>query len=95
VSTISGLYERFRHLIHEGAKFLVVGLIGTIVTFGVANALQGIGRYKAITIATILAGCAAHPAAVKPVTTPETPRPRRDSWKHFVDDLYWNVELKD
>jgi len=55
VSTISGLYERFRHLIHEGAKFLVVGLIGTIVTFGVANALQGIGRYKAITIATILA----------------------------------------
>jgi putative flippase GtrA len=55
VSTISGLYERFRHLIHEGAKFLVVGLIGTIVTFGVANALTGIGKYKAITIATILA----------------------------------------
>jgi putative flippase GtrA len=55
VGTISGLYERFRHLIHEGAKFLVVGLIGTIVTFGVANALSGIGRYKAITIATILA----------------------------------------
>jgi putative flippase GtrA len=55
VSTISGLYERFRHLIHEGAKFLIVGLIGTIVTFGVANALSGIGRYKAITIATILA----------------------------------------
>jgi putative flippase GtrA len=55
VSTIHGLYERFRQLIHEGAKFLVVGLIGTIVTFGVANALQGFGRYKAITIATILA----------------------------------------
>jgi putative flippase GtrA len=56
VSSISGLYERFRQLIHEGAKFLVVGLIGTIVTFGVANALQGsIGRYLAITIATIVA----------------------------------------
>jgi putative flippase GtrA len=56
VSTISGLYERFRQLIHEGAKFLVVGLIGTIVTFGVANALQGsIGRYAAITIATVIA----------------------------------------
>src|ERR1700739_668850 len=55
VGTISGLYERFRHLIHEGAKFLVVGLIGTIVTFGVANALTGIGKYKAIAIATILA----------------------------------------
>jgi putative flippase GtrA len=55
VSTIRGLYERFRHLIHEGAKFLVIGAIGTVVTFGVANALSGIGRYKAITIATIIA----------------------------------------
>ncbi|HUB40000.1 MAG TPA: GtrA family protein [Streptosporangiaceae bacterium] len=55
MSTISGLYERFRLLIHEGAKFLLVGLVGTIVTFGVANALQDIGKYKAITIATILA----------------------------------------
>ncbi|HXB50726.1 MAG TPA: GtrA family protein [Streptosporangiaceae bacterium] len=55
MSTISGLYERFRQLIHEGAKFLVVGLIGTIVTFGIANALKGIGEYKAITIATIVA----------------------------------------
>jgi putative flippase GtrA len=56
VSAISGLYRRFRQLIHEGAKFLVVGLIGTIVTFGLANALQGsIGRYPAITIATVVA----------------------------------------
>jgi putative flippase GtrA len=55
VSTISGLYKRFRHLIHEGAKFLVVGLIGTLVTFGIANGLQGMGEYKAITIATIVA----------------------------------------
>ncbi len=55
VSTISGLYERFRHLIHEGAKFLVIGAIGTVVTFGIANALKSIGEYKAITIATIVA----------------------------------------
>jgi putative flippase GtrA len=55
VSTIIGLYKRFRLLIHEGAKFLVVGLIGTIVTFGVANALKSFGEYKAITIATIVA----------------------------------------
>jgi putative flippase GtrA len=55
VSSIRALYSRFRHLIHEGAKFLIVGGIGTIVTFGVANALNGIGRYKAVTIATILA----------------------------------------
>jgi putative flippase GtrA len=55
VSTIRGLYERFRHLIHEGFKFLVIGAIGTIVTFGLANALHDIGKYKAITIATIVA----------------------------------------
>jgi putative flippase GtrA len=55
VSSFRELYERFRHLIHEGAKFLVIGAVGAVVTFGVANALSGIGRYKAITIATILA----------------------------------------
>jgi putative flippase GtrA len=55
VGTIRGLYERFRHLIHEGFKFLVIGALGTVVTFGVANGLHGIGPYKAITIATILA----------------------------------------
>jgi putative flippase GtrA len=55
VSSVRGLYERFRQLIHEGSKFLVIGLIGTVITFGVANALNGIGRYKAVTIATILA----------------------------------------
>lgn len=49
------MYERFRQLIHEGFKFLVVGGVGFLVTLGVANLLQGIGRYKAITIATILA----------------------------------------
>jgi putative flippase GtrA len=55
VSSVRGLYERFRQLIHEGSKFLVIGLIATVITFGVANALNGIGRYKAVTIATILA----------------------------------------
>jgi putative flippase GtrA len=55
VSSIGELYARFRQLIHEGAKFLVIGAIGAIVTFGVANALHPIGKYKAITVATILA----------------------------------------
>jgi len=55
VSTVRGLYERFRHLIHEGSKFLIIGALGAVITFGVANALHGIGRYKAVTIATILA----------------------------------------
>ena len=40
MSTFRGLYERFRHLIHEGSKFLVIGAIGTVITFGVANALH-------------------------------------------------------
>jgi putative flippase GtrA len=55
VSILRDLYERFRHLIHEGAKFLVIGAVGTVITFAVANALHDIGKYKAVTIATILA----------------------------------------
>jgi len=55
VSSIRKLYARFRQLIHEGFKFLAIGAVGFIVTFGVANALHPIGKYKAITIATILA----------------------------------------
>ena len=55
MGTIRGLYEQFRHLIHEGFKFLVIGALGTVVTFGAANALHGFGPYKAITIATIIA----------------------------------------
>jgi putative flippase GtrA len=52
---ITKMYGRFRHLIHEGGKFLVVGGVGTVVTFGVANGLHSIGHYKAITVATIVA----------------------------------------
>ena len=55
MSSISELYGRFRHLIHEGGKFLVVGGVGTVVTFGLANALNGMGKYKAVTVATIVA----------------------------------------
>jgi putative flippase GtrA len=55
VTSIGELYTRFRLLIHEGAKFLVIGAVGAIITFGVANALHPIGKYKAITVATILA----------------------------------------
>jgi putative flippase GtrA len=57
VSTTRELYGRFRQLIHEGGKFLVIGLLGTIVTFGVANVLphHGASDYLAITIATIVA----------------------------------------
>jgi putative flippase GtrA len=60
VSSIRELYSRFRQLIHEGAKFLVVGAIGAILTFGIANALNGIGKYSAITVATIIATAATY-----------------------------------
>jgi putative flippase GtrA len=60
VSSIRELYGRFRQLIHEGAKFLVVGGIGAILTFGVANALHGMGKYSAITVATVVATVATY-----------------------------------
>jgi len=55
VSQARGLYERFRLLIHEGAKFLVVGGVGAIVTIGGAEALHALGDYVAVTISTITA----------------------------------------
>jgi putative flippase GtrA len=55
VSTIRRLYERFRHLIHEGAKFGVVGAIGFVVTDGGTNLLHGIGWLKATVVSTIAA----------------------------------------
>jgi putative flippase GtrA len=55
VSMITELYSRFRQLIQEGSKFLVVGGAGAVVTIGGASALQVIGEYKAVTISTIVA----------------------------------------
>jgi putative flippase GtrA len=39
VSLVSTLYQRFRLLIHEGSKFLVIGGIGFLVTEGIFNAM--------------------------------------------------------
>jgi putative flippase GtrA len=58
VSLVRRLYEQFRQLIHEGAKFLVVGGIGLIVTNGVYDLLRtsaGLGPITSTTIATIVA----------------------------------------
>ena len=58
MSLVSTLYQRFRLLIHEGAKFLVIGGIGFLVTLGGADALHlglGVGKYTSITIATVVA----------------------------------------
>ena len=52
------LYQRFRVLIHEAAKFGVVGLAGFIVSLGGADVLRygaGMGKYKAVVVATVVA----------------------------------------
>jgi putative flippase GtrA len=58
VSLVSTLYQRFRLLIHEGAKFCVVGGTGALVTLAGADVLTfdvGVNRYASLTIATIVA----------------------------------------
>jgi putative flippase GtrA len=58
VSFASGLYTRFRHLIHELAKFGIVGCIGFVITFagtGILDKKAGLGIVLGSTIATILA----------------------------------------
>ena len=52
------LYARFRVLIHEAAKFGVVGAIGFVVSLGGADLLHfnlGVGKYTSVVIATVLA----------------------------------------
>jgi putative flippase GtrA len=51
------LYEQFRQLIHEGAKFLIVGGIGLVITNIVYGLLRsgGVGPITATTVATIVA----------------------------------------
>ena len=52
------LYQRFRHTIHEGAKFLIVGLTGIVVTNLVFIPLHGplgLGPLTSVTIATVVA----------------------------------------
>jgi putative flippase GtrA len=58
VSFARALYERFRQLIHEFAKFGVVGVIGLLITNAVYDVLYnhlGVGPVKSTTIATIIA----------------------------------------
>jgi putative flippase GtrA len=58
VSLVSTVYQRFRLLIHEGSKFLVIGGVGFVVAIGGADILHfdvGLGKYTSITIATVAA----------------------------------------
>jgi putative flippase GtrA len=58
VTLVRRLYLRFRQLIHEAAKFGVVGVIGLIVTnvvYGLLHVRLSLGVVTATTIATIVA----------------------------------------
>jgi putative flippase GtrA len=58
VTLVRALYERFRQLIHEAAKFGVVGVIGLIITNGFYGLLHNqyhVGPVTSTTIATIIA----------------------------------------
>jgi len=58
LSLIRDYYFRFQVLVHEVAKFGVVGLIGFVVQLGVQNALHsgaGVGAITAVIIAYIVA----------------------------------------
>jgi putative flippase GtrA len=58
LSLIRDYYLRFQVLVHEVAKFGVVGLVGFVVQLGVQNALHSglhVGPIIALTIAYILA----------------------------------------
>jgi putative flippase GtrA len=58
VDLIRELYARFRVLVHEVAKFGIVGFLAFLITIGGANALRsgaGIGPLTSVTIATVVA----------------------------------------
>jgi putative flippase GtrA len=58
VNLVATLYKRFQELIHEGAKFCVIGGVGAIITLGGADILHnhlGVGKYTGITISTLVA----------------------------------------
>ena len=55
---LRALYTRFRVLIHEAAKFGMVGIIAFLITIGGANALHygaGLGPLTSVSLATIVA----------------------------------------
>jgi putative flippase GtrA len=58
VTAVRALYERFRQIIHEFAKFGVIGVIGLLITnigYAVLHGKFGVGPVSATTVATIVA----------------------------------------
>jgi putative flippase GtrA len=63
VTFARAMYERFRHLIHEFAKFGVIGIIGLLITNLVYDLLYnhvGLGPVTSTTIATVAAAIATY-----------------------------------
>jgi putative flippase GtrA len=60
VTVVHALYNRFRQIIHEFAKFGVIGVIGLLITnigYALLHNDLGWGPIKATTLATIAATC--------------------------------------
>ena len=58
MSVIRDTYARFQTLIHEIGKFGLVGIVSTIITFGLQNALFGhVGPLTGVVIANAVATC--------------------------------------
>ena len=61
MSVIRDTYARFRELIHEVGKFGIVGIVSTILTFVIQNALYGhVGPTTATVTANAIATCFAY-----------------------------------
>ena len=60
MTVVRVLYDRFRHIIHEFAKFGVIGVIGLLVTnlgYALFHSKFGMGPVSSATVATIIATC--------------------------------------
>jgi putative flippase GtrA len=60
VTVVRALYDRFRQIIHEFAKFGVVGVVGLFITnigYAILHSDLGWGPVKATTLATVAAAC--------------------------------------
>ena len=58
MTVVRALYERFRQIIHEFAKFGVIGVIGLLITnigYALLHSKFGMGPVSATTVATIVA----------------------------------------
>jgi putative flippase GtrA len=61
LSLIRDTYLRFQVLIHEIGKFGIVGIVSTIITFSIQNALYGhVGPTTSVVTANALATCFAY-----------------------------------